>query len=281
MGPSRTQGSDALAGATAPRSETPRVPVPRLAVTDVTSSYIDNGARLTALAHLSLSLGEREFVAVIGPSGSGKSTLLDIIAGLLAPDSGDISFAGQPLSAAERLGRSAYMRQRDLLLPWRSALDNAALALEVSGTPRQRARAMAADRLDAFGLSAFAHSYPAQLSGGMRQRVALARTVLAAKSLYLLDEPFGALDALTRIEMQSWWLDLWERDRSAVLLVTHDIDEAIFMADRVLVMTPRPGRLCWTESIDLPRPRVRAMVTDATFIRHKESLLSALGLIAR
>ncbi len=253
---------------------------PILEVQRLTSSYLDGGMRLTALTDLSFTLNDEEFVAVIGPSGSGKSTLLDIIAGLIAPDSGTVSLAGEVLTAERRLGRSAYMRQRDLLLPWRSALDNAALALEARGMPRRQARAAAAERLDAFGLSAFAHAYPAQLSGGMRQRVALARTALAANRLFLLDEPFGALDALTRIEMQSWWLGLWERDRGAVLLVTHDVDEAIFMADRVLVLTPRPGRLCWTEAIALPRPRTRAMVTDPLFIAHKEALLAALGLIA-
>ena len=253
---------------------------PILEVQRLTSSYIDGGMRLTALTDLSFTLNDEEFVAVIGPSGSGKSTLLDIIAGLIAPDSGTVSLAGEVLTAERRLGRSAYMRQRDLLLPWRTALDNAALALEARGMPRRQARVAAAERLDAFGLSAFSHAFPAQLSGGMRQRVALARTALAANRLFLLDEPFGALDALTRIEMQSWWLDLWERDRGAVLLVTHDVDEAIFMADRVLVLTPRPGRLCWTESIALPRPRTRAMVTDPLFIAHKEALLAALGLIA-
>lgn len=252
---------------------------PRLAVRHVTTTYQEGGATLTALDDLSLAVADGEFVALIGPSGSGKSTLLDIIAGLIEPDAGEVALDGETLPAAARLGRSAYMRQRDLLLPWRTALDNAALALEVAGMPRRQAREVVRARLPEFGLDGFENAYPAQLSGGMRQRVAFLRTMLAGRPLLLLDEPFGALDALTRAEMQTWLLTLWERERRAVLLVTHDVEEAIFLADRVLTLTARPGRVAHEELIALPRPRRRAAVTAPAFIEAKATILATLGLL--
>ena len=250
-----------------------------LEVRGLTATYRESGATLTALANLSLTVTEGEFVALIGPSGSGKSTLLDIISGLIAPDAGEVRLGGHAFTAGERLGRSAYMRQRDLLLPWRTALENAALALEVAGVPRRAALEAARTRLPEFGLEGFGDAYPAQLSGGMRQRVAFLRTVLAARPVLLLDEPFGALDALTRAEMQSWLLGLWERERRAVLLVTHDVEEAVFLADRVIVLTPRPGHVAHQELITLSRPRRRTMVTQPAFVGHKAAILEALGLL--
>ena len=250
-----------------------------LEVRNLTATYRENGATLTAIANLSLTVAGEEFVALIGPSGSGKSTLLDIISGLIAPDAGEVWLDGHAFTAGERLGRSAYMRQRDLLLPWRTALENAALALEVAGVPRRAALERARMRLPEFGLEGFGDAYPAQLSGGMRQRVAFLRTVLAARPLLLLDEPFGALDALTRAEMQNWLLALWERERRAVLLVTHDVEEAVFLADRVIVLTPRPGTVAHEEPITLPRPRRRTMVTQRGFVGHKAAILDALGLL--
>ncbi|MBA2276342.1 MAG: ABC transporter ATP-binding protein [Chloroflexia bacterium] len=249
----------------------------------VSATYVEDGQTLTALDDLSLSVTDGEFVALIGPSGCGKSTLLDIISGLYTPSAGDIRLDGETTTTASRLGRTAYMRQRDLLMPWRSALDNAALALEVHGTPRRRARTLARARFAEFGLVGFEDAYPAQLSGGMRQRVAFLRTVLAERPLLLLDEPFGALDALSRVGLQTWLLDRWEAaaqpTRQAVLLVTHDVDEAIFLADRVVVLTPRPGRIAHIEPIDLLRPRRREMVTSAPFLAHRATLLAALGLL--
>jgi ABC-type nitrate/sulfonate/bicarbonate transport system ATPase subunit len=171
------------------------------------------------------------------------------------------------------------MRQRDLLLPWRTALDNAALALEVHGVPRHEARSQAAARFPAFGLGGFEDAWPGQLSGGMRQRVAFLRTMLAERSLLLLDEPFGALDALNRVALQSWLLDLWEAERRSVLLVTHDIDEAIFLADRVIVLSARPGHIVHIEPIGLPRPRPRSVLASAPFFRHRSRLAGALGLL--
>jgi len=252
---------------------------PRLQLGDIVSTYDEGGRRLTAIDGISLTVGVSEFVALVGPSGSGKSTLLDIVSGLIAPDRGQVWLDGDPTIAAQRLGRSAYMQQRDLLLPWRTTLSNAALGLEVSGVPRRDAEHAAAAELWRFGLEGFGDVYPAQLSGGMRQRAAFLRTILPRKELLLLDEPFGALDALTRSDLQSWLATLWEQERTSVLLVTHDVEEAIFLADRVVVLTSRPGRIASELIVSLPRPRTRAMIASPAFIRDRAALLSALGLL--
>jgi ABC-type nitrate/sulfonate/bicarbonate transport system ATPase subunit len=228
---------------------------------------------------VSLRVGAGEFVALVGPSGSGKSTLLDIVAGLLEPESGSVRIDGALTTAQQRLGRSAYMQQRDLLLPWRKTTGNAALGLEASGMPRAEAERLAAKQLWRFGLEGFGDVYPAQLSGGMRKRAALLRTILPRKELLLFDEPFGALDALTRSELQAWLADIWEQERSSVLLVTHDVEEAVFLADRVVVLTPRPGRVAAELVVSLSRPRTRAMIASPEFIRDRASLLAALGLL--
>jgi ABC-type nitrate/sulfonate/bicarbonate transport system ATPase subunit len=168
------------------------------------------------------------------------------------------------------------MPQRDLLLPWRTVIDNAILAIEIEGTPRAEARAQALRMLPEFGLTGFENQYPHQLSGGMRQRVALMRTFLFKRDLMLLDEPFGALDALTRTLMQRWLLDVWQKHRRTILFITHDVDEAIFLGDRVLVMTARPGAVKLVQPIDLPRPRRPELLTDPEFIRLKRVLLEAI-----
>ncbi len=227
-----------------------------------------------ALAKVDLGIAEGEFVTLIGPSGCGKSTLFNIVAGLLEADpGGEVLLDGAPASL---LGKVAFMPQRDLLLPWRNVLDNAILAAEVEGRPkreaRELARAMAAD----FGLKGFENHYPQQLSGGMRQRVALMRTFLFDRDLMLLDEPFGALDALTRAMMQRWLLDIWSRYRRTILFITHDIDEAIFLGDRVVVMSARPGSIKLERRIDLPRPRDPALLTTPAFNAIKRELLDAV-----
>lgn len=250
----------------------------RLDLTDVVSTYEEQGRRLAALGGLSLSVASGEFVAIVGPSGSGKSTLLDIVAGLLEPDSGAVCIDGETTTSAQRLGRAAYMQQRDLLLPWRTTVGNAALGLEASGVPRKAAERLVGTELGRFGLAGFAEAYPAQLSGGMRQRTAFLRTILPRRELVLLDEPFGSLDALTRSDLQTWLAGIWEEERASVLLVTHDVEEAIFLADRVAVMTPRPGHIAVELMVSLPRPRTRAMLTAPAFIEDREKLLSALGL---
>ena len=252
---------------------------PLLTTRHVSVDYEEDGQLLKALEDINLQIDDGEFVSLIGPSGCGKSTLLDIISGLYPETRGDVALDGTVLSPHQRLGHSAYMRQRDLLMPWRTALDNACLALEVHGVPKKDARAIARSRFGDFGLAGFEDAYPAQLSGGMRQRIAFLRTVLTERRLLLLDEPFGALDALNRVALQTWLLTLWERERQAVLLVTHDVDEAIFLADRVVVLSSRPGSIVHIETIDLPRPRDRQMVTSDPFLKHRAVLLDGLGLL--
>jgi ABC-type nitrate/sulfonate/bicarbonate transport system ATPase subunit len=251
----------------------------RLAVREIVSTYQEGDRRLTALNGLSLNVGVGEFVALVGPSGSGKSTLLDIVAGLLTQDSGAVSLDGAQTTASQRLGRSAYMQQRDLLLPWRTTVGNAGLGLEAAGMRREHAERQARSELWRFGLDGFGSVYPSQLSGGMRQRTAFLRTILPRKNLILLDEPFGALDALTRAELQAWLAGLWEEERSSVLLVTHDVEEAVFLADRVIVLTPRPGRIAHELTVSLRRPRTRPMLASPEFVRDRATLLSALGVL--
>ncbi len=214
-------------------------------------------------------------MTLIGPSGCGKSTLFNMIAGLLPPDpDGSVLLGGRPQRDGELLGKVSFMPQRDLLFPWRTVLDNATLALEVEGVRRRDARRRAEALFPEFGLAGFERHYPHQLSGGMRQRVALMRTFLFERDLLLLDEPFGALDALTRSTMQRWLLDVWMRHRRTVLFITHDIDEAIFLGDRVLVMTARPGTVRTSRRIDLPRPRDVAVLTAPAFTAVKRELLA-------
>jgi ABC-type nitrate/sulfonate/bicarbonate transport system ATPase subunit len=253
-------------------------PAPAIELRGVSATYVERGARLPVLDRLSFAVAPGEFLAVIGPSGSGKSTLLDAIAGLIEPDAGEILLDGRPLRAKDRLGRSAYLRQRDLLMPWRTVRANAAVALEARGMGKAEARGRAMERLHQFGLDAFADAYPAQLSGGMRQRVAFVRTMLANAPILLLDEPFGALDALTRSEMQRWLQDILLYDRRTTVLVTHDVEEALLLADRVLVVSPRPARLIATETIALARPRRRSLTLAPEFLAAKARLLIHLGM---
>ena len=246
----------------------------RLACSDVTKTFPGREGDVTAVEDVNLDIAEREFVSIIGPSGCGKSTLLHIISGLLAPTRGEVTLNGE--RAPELLGRVGYMPQKDLLMPWRRVLDNVTLGLELTGLPRRDARARAVAELDRFGLAGFERRWPASLSGGMRQRAALLRTFLAGHELMLLDEPFGSLDALTRQTMQEWLTAIWESDRKTILFVTHDIDEAIYLSDRVYLMSPRPGRVRLCIEIDLPRPRALEVITTAEFVGLKQRLLAPL-----
>ena len=217
---------------------------------------------VTAVRDLSLEAAPGEIVAVVGPSGCGKTTLLELVCGLTAPDSGTVEAAP-----------AALMAQRDLLLPWRSAVDNAALALRVAGVERGAAREQAAALLHDFGLAGFERARPAELSGGMRQRVAFARTLLSGRTVLCLDEPFAALDALTRQEMQDWLAGALVAQPRTVVLVTHDVEEAIVLADRVLVMSPRPGRVVASLHVDAARPRER---TDPALVALRQRALREL-----
>jgi ABC-type nitrate/sulfonate/bicarbonate transport system ATPase subunit len=233
-----------------------------------------DGQFMAALGGVDLHVRKGEFVVLIGPSGCGKSTLLNIVCGLMQPDDGDVLLDGQPV--VERTGLLGYMLQKDLLLPWRKVLDNVILGPEISGENSKEARREAQQLIPLFGLEGFEDSYPATLSGGMRQRAALLRTFLFGKNAMLLDEPFGALDALTRRQLQQWLLMVWSQYQHTILFVTHDVEEAIYLADRVYVMTRRPGRIRFEVDIPLARPRRQDMVTSQEFGKLKGQLLSAL-----
>jgi ABC-type nitrate/sulfonate/bicarbonate transport system ATPase subunit len=232
----------------------------------VSRTFASRKGTVQALAEVSLRAAPGEIVTVVGPSGCGKTTLLELICGLQAPDAGTV------LSAP-----AALMPQRDLLLPWLSAVDNAALALRARGLSRDDARAAAAPWLERFGLTGFERARPAELSGGMRQRVSFLRSLLAGKPVLALDEPFAALDAITRAEMQGWLAQVLATEPRTVVLVTHDVEEAVVLGDRVAVMSPRPGRVVREVTVALARPRRR---TDAEVVALREQVLEALGMPA-
>lgn len=231
---------------------------------------------LDVLNDLDLEAGPGEVLVLVGPSGCGKSTLLELACGLREPTTGSLEVAGAK-DAAGRLASCAWMPQRDCLLPWYSAVDNAALALLNQGVSRKAARASAADRFDHFGLSGFENSRPDELSGGMRQRVAFIRTLVSGKPVLLLDEPLAALDAITRAELQEWLAPALAESGATVLLVTHDVEEAIFLADRVIVLSPRPGRIIGSLEGSRGAAGSRAeVVSSASFNRRREEVLELL-----
>jgi ABC-type nitrate/sulfonate/bicarbonate transport system ATPase subunit len=249
----------------------------KIRVTNISKHYGLGRKTVETLNDVNLDINAGEFVTLVGPSGCGKSTLFNILAGLTPPDpGGELFIDGKRQPLDHLLGGVAFMPQRDMLLPWRTVLDNAILAAEIDGVPRRIARERAAGSLDRFGLRGFEAHYPGQLSGGMRQRVALMRTFMFERDIMLLDEPFGALDALTRSLMQRWLLEVWEANRRTVLFITHDIDEAIFLGDRVVVMSARPGFIKFDATVSLPRPRSPDMVTQPDFIALKRQLLAII-----
>src|SRR5947209_1135622 len=227
-------------------------------LTEVTKRF----GPVEAVAGVSVHASDGEVVAVVGPSGCGKSTLLELVCGLQRPDAGRVEAAAAVL-----------MPQSDVLLPWASALDNAALALRVRGMARQEARRRAAPLFAEFGLDGFERARPYELSGGMRQRVAFLRTLLAGAPVLCLDEPFGALDAISRADMQAWLAGALAREPRTVLLVTHDVEEAVLLADRVAILSPRPGRVAAELEVSMPRPR---RPTDPAVVALRERALEAL-----
>jgi ABC-type nitrate/sulfonate/bicarbonate transport system ATPase subunit len=249
--------------------------VPNLTLHHLTKTYREEGQIVPALSDITISATPGEFVSLIGPSGCGKSTLFNLIVGLEQPDTGEIRLDGQAI--AQRAGRFGYMPQRDLLLPWRSILTNVVLGPELAGENLDAARQEAIDLLPLFGLDGFERAYPATLSGGMRQRAALLRTFLCHRDIMLLDEPFGALDALTRQELQSWLLGIWQRFHKTILFITHDVEEALFLSDRVVVLSPRPGRVVLDWPVKLPRPRTKETLITPEFSAGKAELLAALS----
>jgi ABC-type nitrate/sulfonate/bicarbonate transport system ATPase subunit len=247
---------------------------PKLSVQGVTKIFRTGRQRLDVLASIDLAIAAGEFVSLIGPSGCGKSTLFNIIAGVERPTSGMIAIDGD--AEHVRTGKTGYMPQQPLLLPWRTVEENVMLGLDVRHVPRKKARYEANELLKHFGLAEFAHNYPSTLSGGMRQRVALLRTVLFNRSFLLLDEPFGALDALTRLACQMWLLDLWQEVHSSVLFITHDVREAMLLSDRIYVLSARPARVLRIVDVDLPRPRQPEQLALEQAVQLEQELMSLL-----
>ena len=245
-------------------------PLPKLQVQGLRHSY---GSR-EVLRDLDLHVQPGEFVSILGPSGSGKSTFFSVLTGGTQPGAGTVLVDGAPL---ENPGRQfAYMPQADALLAWRKVIDNLTLGLEVQGVRRSIARQRVESLIPVFGLEGFEHEYPFNLSGGMKQRAALLRTVVQERDVLLLDEPFGALDALTRTQMQRWLEGVWEQFHWTVVLITHDVREAVFLSDRIYVFSARPASVVAEVEVPLPRPRTLDMLTDPAFVQIEGELLSIL-----
>jgi len=255
-----------------------------LAVESLSKTFSSGSRRGTrgeveAVVDLTFRVEEGEFLTIIGPSGCGKSTLLRLLAGLVQPDSGQVILQGQPLpDPSDRQGRFGFMPQRDTLLPWRTVLENVILGVELAGGSRDTAREEARLLLPLFGLDGFENNWPSTLSGGMRQRAALLRTFLAGYDILLLDEPFGALDALTRRMLQQWLLGVRTQFSKTILFITHDVDEALLLGDRMLVFSPRPGRITADLKIDLPHPRDENTILEPEFLALKRNALAHLKL---
>ncbi|MGO4373085.1 ABC transporter ATP-binding protein [Paenibacillus sp. 2TAB19] len=245
-----------------------------LEVKSVSKSFGKGTAVKEVLGGLSLTVGEGEFVSIVGPSGSGKSTLFQVIGGLERPTSGEIWIDGQ--QATGQTGHISYMPQQSSLLPWQTVAGNIELSLTIAGMERKEAKRSTEEWLRRIGLEEYAKSYPHVLSGGMQQRVSFLRALLSPQRLMLLDEPFGSLDALTRLQMQKWLLSIWEENRRSVLLVTHSIDEALFLSDRVIVLSSSPAVVLEQFDVPLARPRSEAMWSEPAFIDLKQRIYELL-----
>ena len=243
---------------------------PKLALKSISRTFGD----VTALSPTDLSVKAGEFISVVGPSGCGKSTMFNIIAGVLDPSGGQVLIDGKDVTSSS--GHVGYMLQKDLLLPWRTVLDNIVLGALLNGGASRTQREEGVALARRYGLGDFINHYPAALSGGMRQRVALMRTLAMHHDVMLLDEPFGALDSQTRLAMQQWLLSVWEKESRTIVFVTHDIDEAIFLADRVVVMTPRPGRVHEIINVPIERPRPISSLTSPEFVALKQRIIGTI-----
>jgi len=247
---------------------------PKLVISDLGKTYRGDRADVVALQGVDLAIGENEFVSLVGASGCGKSTLLSIVAGLESHDAGSVVMDGEPVTAPGR--DRGVVFQSFTLLPWLTALGNVEFALIAAGKSTAEARRIAQEHLALVGLEGFAEAYPSELSGGMKQRVAIARALSYRPNMLLMDEPFGALDALTRHHMQELLARIWERHRLTVLFVTHDVEEAVYMSDRVAVMSNRPGRIKVNIPINLPRPRTYEMMGTAPFTALQRAVLDEI-----
>jgi NitT/TauT family transport system ATP-binding protein len=232
----------------------------------------EDGSALMAIDNLNMTVRDKEFVCVLGPSGCGKTTLLRMIAGLETATGGEILLDGEWITGPN--AKIGIVFQEYSLFPWRSVIDNVAFGLEMRSIPRQERNRIAEQYLDLVGLTQFKTSYPSELSGGMRQRVAVARALAIEPAILLMDEPFGAVDAQTRNLLQHELLNIWEKTKKTILFVTHSVDEAVYMADRIVVLTPRPGRICEIIPIDQSRPRDRTSVEFAKVRRYVLDLIN-------
>ncbi|MCC7447023.1 MAG: ABC transporter ATP-binding protein [Anaerolineae bacterium] len=248
---------------------------PKLQLRDITMTFrTRRGGQVTAVDDLSLDVADREFISIVGPSGCGKSTLLRVVAGLVNPAGGDVLLDGRQITGpgADR----GMVFQSYTLFPWLTVQGNVEFGPRLKGLPGSERAALAREYLSMVGLQGFENSYPKELSGGMMQRVAIARALANDPEVLLMDEPFGALDAQTRVIMQELLVNLWQRTPKTILFVTHDIDEALFLSDRVYIMTARPGRIKQTLDVHLPRPRTFDMITEPAFIEQKRAVLDAI-----
>jgi NitT/TauT family transport system ATP-binding protein len=248
-----------------------------ISIAGLSKSFTGRASVVQALANIDLDIADGEFVSVIGPSGCGKSTLLMLVAGLESTSSGRILVGGQ---AVERpISNIGIVFQQDVLLEWRSAINNILLQAEIRGQDKKAATGRAKELLAMVDLEAFAGAYPHELSGGMRQRVAICRALLHQPRLLLMDEPFGALDALTRDQLQIDLLRLWSKQKMTVLFVTHSISEAVFLSDRIVVLSPRPGKIEEIITVDLPRPRRLALRESAEFVKLNQRVTSVFKML--
>jgi NitT/TauT family transport system ATP-binding protein len=248
---------------------------PILNVKDLSVHFDDNSGSLDALQGTDFSIDAHEFVCVLGPSGSGKSVLMRVLAGLVQPSAGSVKFALN-LHNGDK-ARIGLVFQQANLMPWRRVLENITLPLEMQGVPAAEARLKAAELIELIGLQGFENSWPQDLSGGMAQRVALARALILDPHILLLDEPFGALDALTREHMNEELLNIWQQKRKTVIMVTHSISEAVFLSDRILIFSPRPGRVSLDVPVNLPRPRTEETRYDPRFAELSRQVRSAIS----
>lgn len=246
----------------------------KLKLVSVAKTYRIGGQSSPVLTNIDLTVGEKQFVSVVGPSGSGKSTLFYMIGGLTPPTSGTIVLDGQDV--AGRRGLISYMPQHDSMFPWRSIVDNVILSQEIAGLSKSLARQRAAEWLQRVGLGGYEEALPHQLSGGMRQRASFLRALLSPRELMCLDEPFGALDALTRLEMQQWLLRIWEETRRSVLFVTHSIEEALLLSDRVYVLAGKPATVADVIDVPFDRPRDETVTSEQSFLELKKRIYEML-----
>ena len=238
------------------------------------NNLVKNYGDLLVVNDVSIYLREREFLSLIGPSGCGKSTIFNVIAGIVKPDKGEIIIDGEDYT--NKTGRVSYMYQKDLLLPWKKIIDNVSIPLVVKGVNKKEARERVKQYFKDFGLEGFEYKYPYQLSGGMRQRAALLRTYMSSQDIILLDEPFGGLDAITKRKMQYWLLDVLDKLKASVLFITHDIEEALLLSDRIYILSQRPATIKGEMAVSIPKPRSRDVVTSVEFNRLKKEIIEIM-----